>query len=89
MKKKLFAVMLCFVMLCACAAIAEGCALCGGDRVCDTCQGRGYLEVDAYGAGGKVKIACLAGCEDGFCPDCVIACDICGDDGLCDVCGGL
>ena len=74
--------------VCACAS-AQECAICSGDRVCDTCGGLGYQLMTAYGSGEEVRVACMAGCEDGKCPDCFVECDICLRDGLCDVLGYL
>ena len=33
------------------------CAICGGDAVCDTCGGKGYLEMTAYGSKNTVRVA--------------------------------
>ena len=84
---KKWALMIVMCMLCTCA-LAEGCSICGGDTVCDTCAGLGYQEMPAYG-GGMAKVACVAGCLDGACPDCKKPCEVCGSDGLCDTCSGL
>lgn len=84
--KKFFVLLLCLSLFVP--ALAESCVLCGGDAVCDTCNGLGYQEMEAYG-GGMVKVACTAGCDNGACTTCKKACAVCGSDGLCDVCGGL
>lgn len=68
---------------------ADVCSICGGDRVCDTCGGAGYILMTLHGSNQPVQIACSAGCNVGSCPDCTVPCDHCGSDGLCDVCGGL
>ena len=85
--KRFWMLFLCLLLVC-CAALAE-CALCGGDSVCDTCQGNGFLLMKAYGSDAQVQVACTAGCDNGRCPDCAVPCDVCGSDGKCDVCGGL
>jgi len=77
MKKTMMAA-LCLTMLFACA-LAETCALCGGDGVCDTCGGNGYLLMQGYNSSEMVKVACTAGCDNGACPTCDI----------CEVCSGL
>lgn len=76
--KKTLLLTLCLLML-APSALADVCALCGGDGICDTCSGNGYLLMQSYDSGDMVKIACTASCNDGSCPNCSI----------CDVCGGL
>jgi len=68
---------------------SDGCTICDGDRVCNTCGGAGYSLMTAYGSNEPIQIACPAGCNVGACPDCIVQCDACGSDGLCDVCGGL
>ena len=67
----------------------DNCALCGGDRICDTCGGAGYSLMPLYESDELVQIACVAGCNVGVCPQCAVACETCGNDGLCDTCGGL
>ena len=88
MLKRLLLILLCLILCCP-AALAEGCALCGGDSVCDTCQGNGYLLMQAYGSDAQVQVACTGGCDNGRCPDCAPPCDVCGSDQKCDTCGGL
>lgn len=70
-------------------ATADVCSICGGDRVCDTCGGAGYILMTLQGSNQPVQIACPAGCNIGSCPDCTVPCEHCGSDGLCDLCGGL
>ena len=66
--KKFFALLLCLSLFVP--ALAESCAICGGDAVCDTCNGLGYQEMEAYG-GGMVKVACTReNCNDGKCLIC-------------------
>lgn len=86
MKKCFWMLLLCLLLACSCA-LAE-CALCGGDSVCDTCAGNGYVLMQAYGSTEEVKVACPAGCDNGRCPDCAVPCDVCSSDGKCDTCGG-
>ncbi|MBQ7886638.1 MAG: hypothetical protein IJ313_07065 [Clostridia bacterium] len=74
--KKAAMLALCLLMLFTCAS-AEICALCGGDDVCDTCAGNGYLLMQSYGSDETVKVACTAGCDNGSCPVCT-ACELCG-----------
>ena len=69
-KHRLFWMILCLICLLTGLAVAEGCAICGGDAVCDTCGGLGYLEKKAYGSDEMVKIACEGGCVEGKCPVC-------------------
>lgn len=88
MKRIRFLALLITLCLLTVPATAAGCAICGGDAVCDTCGGLGYLEMKAL-TGDMVQVACIGGCTDGKCPDCTPACDTCGSDGLCDTCGGL
>lgn len=67
----------------------DNCALCGGDRICDTCGGAGYSLMPLYESDELIQIACAAGCNVGACPRCAVLCETCGNDGLCDTCGGL
>ena len=87
MKKIIAALLLCLSLLCS-AALAEPCAICSGDRVCDACGGNGYVIKPVYGSSMEVKIVCEAGCKDGACPVCPAPCDICGSDGKCNACKG-
>lgn len=65
------------------------CAICHGDRICDTCGGAGYHMMTLHNSNEPVQIACSAGCNIGSCPACIIACGNCTSDGLCNSCGGL
>jgi len=76
MKKRVLSLFLMAVLLCS-PALAQVCMLCGGDGVCDACEGKGYVSMQAYGSAETVKIACTAGCADGKCPQCN-ACEVCG-----------
>lgn len=87
MKKIIAALLLCLSLLCS-AALADTCAICGGDRVCDACGGNGYVLKPVYNSSMEVKIVCDAGCEDGTCPICSAPCDVCDSDGKCNVCKG-
>ena len=87
MTKRFWMLLVCLLLVCG-VALAE-CAICGGDSVCDTCDGNGYLLMQAYGSDEQLKVACTGGCNNGRCPDCAPPCDVCGGDQKCDVCGGL
>ena len=87
MKKILFAFVLSLSLLCA-AALAEPCAICGGDRVCDACGGSGYQLMQVYNSDKQVKVACTALCANGACPVCPAPCAVCSSDGLCNTCEG-
>lgn len=52
------------------------CAICGGDAVCDTCGGKGYLEMTAYGSKDTVRVACTGGCTEGKCLACGAGIDL-------------
>lgn len=67
--KKCFCMLLACLLMLTAAALAE-CSLCGGDTVCDTCQGNGYVLMQAFGSDEQIKVVCTAGCADGRCPDC-------------------
>ena len=49
---------------------SSACVMCGGDGVCDTCSGKGYLEMKAYGSNDTVRVACNGGCAEGQCTAC-------------------
>ncbi len=87
MTKRFWMLLVCLLLACG-VALAE-CVVCGGDSVCDTCDGNGYLFMQAYGSDEQLKVACTGGCNNGRCPDCTPPCDVCGGDQKCDVCGGL
>lgn len=87
MTKRFWMLLVCLLLVCG-VALAE-CAICGGDSVCDTCDGNGYQLMQAYGSDEQLKVACTGGCDNGRCPDCAPPCDVCGGDQKCDVCGGL
>ena len=86
MKKCFWMLLVCLLLACSCA-LAE-CSLCGGDSVCDTCGGNGYMLMQLYGTDEQSKVVCTAGCDNGRCPTCAVPCDVCGSDQKCDVCGG-
>lgn len=77
MKKGILSTVLATVSI---PVVAQLCALCGGDGICDTCHGNGYLYMMAYGSSEMVQIACTEGCDNGRCPDC-IPCEVCGGVG--------
>lgn len=64
-KKRILAMLMMLVMLCT-GARAASCAICGGDGICDTCGGKGYQEVQAYSSNEKLRVACPAGCDNGW-----------------------
>lgn len=71
MKISLFWSVLCALCLLCALAAAEGCSLCGGDTVCDTCGGLGYQEMQAFDSDALLKVACTGtNCADGRCTAC-------------------
>jgi len=72
MRKNWMAVLtvVCCLTLFAAAAFAQECTICGGDAVCDTCNGLGYQTLTAYGSNESLRVKCTANCSDGYCPDC-------------------
>ena len=69
MTKRFWMLLVCLLLACG-VALAE-CVICGGDSVCDTCDGNGYLLMQAYGSDEQLKVACMAeGCNNGACTLC-------------------
>lgn len=81
--------LMCFTACFAGTASAEACQICGGNSVCNTCQGVGYQIMESYDSSEQVRVKCAAGCDDGRCPECFVPCEVCDSDGLCNICSGL
>lgn len=76
MKKAVVLVMGWMILFAGVCAWAESCVLCGGDGICESCAGYGYVLMQAYDSEETVKVTCTAGCNNGRCPNCVV-CEMC------------
>ena len=69
MKKRILAMIVTLAIHCT-VARAASCVICDGDGVCDTCDGLGYMEMQAYGSDDTVLVVCPADWKNGRCSAC-------------------
>ena len=69
-KTKALGVVLGMILSMSSMALAE-CPVCGGDGLCNTCNGLGFLMAEVYGSKEMIRIACMdENCNQGVCRAC-------------------